>query len=113
MFKSKKTSLAEVKIASASLVLERTRAIADGSLTLDELEITISDRPRQNRRPDEGPEEHNMLAQAILDNTPGSALRPRDHSFLSNMMSYADITKAQHKYLTDLASKHLILEGTE
>lgn len=109
MFNRKNTSrsLVQVKAEHNSLITTRSTAIAAGEVLLSDLDIPTAAYARQNRRADEGPNDLNVLAQAILDNTPASQLTPKNHTFLMNMMSYGAITDKQRKYLMDLADKYI------
>lgn len=110
--KPKERSLVEVKSEHNALVTTRVSDIASGDVSLGDLDISVSKYPRQSRRADEGPNDLNVLAQAILDNTPASQMTPKIHSFLMNMMSYGDITEKQKKFILDLAVKYLGEEET-
>ena len=105
-FKSVRT-LPQLRVEVSDAISLRVASIEEGHLALSDLDIPIVKHPRQNRRADEGPNDLNILAQAILDNTPASQLTPKNHSFLMNMMSYGAITAKQRKWLMDLADKHL------
>jgi len=100
-------SLTTVRAEHNNMIVQRVSDIAAGVVPPAELDIPSEKHPRQNRRADEGPNDLNILAQAILDNTPASQLTPKNHSFLMNMMSYGAITAKQRKWLMDLADKHL------
>ena len=102
-----KRDLVQVKAEHNALVLTRAEDIASGSIPLSALDIPTAKYARQRRRADEGPSDINVLAQAILDNTPASQLTTKVHSFLMSMMSYGDITTKQKSYLMDLAEKYL------
>jgi len=111
-FKSVRT-LPQLRVEVNDAISLRVASIEEGHLALSDLDIPSEKYPRQNRRADEGPNDLNILAQAILDNTPASQLTPKNHSFLMNMMSYGAITTKQRKWLMDLADKHLVAELIE
>lgn len=105
-FKSSRT-LPQLRVEVSEAISIRVAAIEEGHISLNDLDIPSEKYARQNRRADEGPNDLNILAQAILDNTPASQLTPKNHSFLMNMMSYGAITDKQRKYLMDLADKYI------
>jgi len=106
MSKKKQNLPALTKKTSAALV-DRMTQLTEGEVTIEDLEIVSSGFWVRHRRADDPMPDHAILAQAILDNNPGSSFNDFEFKFLRNMLSSSHITSQQAYTVKKLGKKFL------
>jgi hypothetical protein len=105
--KTNKNNLPTLYKKTSAAINTRMNDLLEGNISVDDLEISCGVSWVKHRRPDDPTPDHAILAQAILDNNPGSAFTDKTFPFLRSMLSSGTITKAQKNYLVTLGTKLL------